>query len=215
MKAICILVLAFAALNAGAAVSPHNPAADSRFDAIENIASAKILVGNSSGVGAEVDISGDATIDNAGALTIGAAKITEAKMLGVAASGLHAHRVARATLNCLTGAGCPVGATSLGVALPAKALVVRSYIYVVTQLADTGTCTLAIHCEDANNIKTATDLTGSAAGAFIEGASTGSAATMVSGIAAACNITATVSDGGSCVPTGGKVIVFVEYSVGE
>lgn len=43
------------------------------------LASAKVIVGNASNVGAAVDVSGDATIDNTGALTIGAKKVTAAK----------------------------------------------------------------------------------------------------------------------------------------
>jgi hypothetical protein len=48
-----------------------------------NLASAKILVGNASGLAAAVDMGGDATIDNAGAVTIGADKVTYAKMQNV------------------------------------------------------------------------------------------------------------------------------------
>jgi hypothetical protein len=208
-----ILILLFSSL-ALAANAPHSPAADERFSAIENLASAKVYVGNSSGVAAEVDLSGDMTVDNAGVVTIGAAKITEAKMLGIAADGLHTKRIARATLNCAA-SGCSVGAHTLGVTLPAKSLITRSYINVVTQLTDTGTCTVAIHCEDANNIKTATDITGTAANGWIEGESTGAASAFKGSIAAACLITATVADGGSCAPLTGKAIVFVEYDVVE
>ena len=43
--------------------------------------SANILVGNASNVATAVAMSGDATMDNAGALTIGASKITSAKIL--------------------------------------------------------------------------------------------------------------------------------------
>lgn len=209
-----IFVVLFFHFSTLAANAPHSPAADERFSAIENLASAKMYVGNSSGVAAEVDLSGDITVDNAGAVTIGAAKITEAKLLGIAADGLHAKRIARATLNCAS-SGCSVGAHTLGVTLPAKALITRSYINVVTQLTDTGTCTVAFHCEDANNIKTATDITGTAANGWIEGESTGAASAFKGSIGAACLITATVADGGSCVPLTGKAIVFVEYNVVE
>lgn len=174
--------------------TPFQPEVDSRFNTIESMA-------------------GDVTLSD-GTSAIGAGKVTEAMQYAITADGLHSQRVARATLNCAA-SGCSVGAHSLGVTLPAKALITRSYIYVVTQFADTGTCTVAIHCEDANNIKTATDITGSAAGAFIEGQSTGAASAFVGSIASACAITATVADGGSCVPTAGKGIVFVEYVVGE
>lgn len=174
--------------------TPFQPEVDARFNTIESMA-------------------GDVTLSD-GTSAIGAGKVTEAMQYATTADGLHSQRVARATLNCAS-SGCSVGAHTLGVTLPAKALITRSYIYVVTQMADTGTCTVAFHCEDSGNIKTATDLTGSAAGAFIEGASTGAVSTAVSGIASACVITATVADGGSCVPTAGKIIAFVEYNVGE
>lgn len=129
-----------------------------------------------------------------------------------AADGILAKRVARATFDFADG-DLAVGAHSLGVALPAKTLITRSYIRIETQLVDTGTCTVAIHCEDANNIKTATDITGTAANGFIEGQSTGAASAFVASIAAACNITLTVANGGSCVPSAGKGEVYVEYVV--
>lgn len=125
--------------------------------------------------------------------------------------GVFAKRVAKVHLDCGTGAGCSLGAHTLGVSLPAKALIVRSYIYIKTQFVDTGTCTVALSCEDANNIKTATDISGTAAGGFIEGASTGASTAFVASIAAACVITATVADGGSCVPSAGYLDAYVEY----
>ncbi len=178
--------------------APYMPELDSRLTAIE--------------AANGTSIAGDVTVSAAGVSTVGAGKITEAMLLAQTSDGLNARRIARATYNCAA-SGCTVGAHTLGVTIPAKALITRSYIYVDTQLADTGTCTHAISCEDANNIKTATDLTGSAAGAFIEGASTGTAATMVGSIAADCLITFTVADGGACVPATGKGTVFVEYVV--
>lgn len=45
-----------------------------------SLASAKIIVGNVSNVATAVDLAGDATIDNAGAMTIGNNKITDAKV---------------------------------------------------------------------------------------------------------------------------------------
>jgi hypothetical protein len=52
------------------------------------VASAGIIVGNSSNVGAAVAMSGDATLANTGALTIGANKVTYAKMQQASASTL-------------------------------------------------------------------------------------------------------------------------------
>lgn len=103
------------------------------------------------------------------------------------------------------------GATvNLGVYLPAKALIVRSYIYVVTQLVDGGTGTLAFQCEDANNIKTATDMTGTAAAGFIEGQSTGAASAFKAAIGSRCQMQAVVA--GATI-SAGKLDVYVEYMI--
>ena len=48
------------------------------------LAATKVLVGNGSNVAAEVPLSGDVTMNNAGAVTIGANKVTLAKMAGLA-----------------------------------------------------------------------------------------------------------------------------------
>jgi hypothetical protein len=104
--------------------------------------------------------------------------------------------------------GGAVSTIALGKYLPAGALIIRSFIYVETQLVDAGAGTTAITCEDANNIKTATDLTGSAAGAFIEGASTGSAATMVGAIAARCEISIVIAGAAN---TAGALTIIVQY----
>ncbi len=50
------------------------------FSKLATLASAKLLVGNGSNVPTAVDMSGDITIDNAGATTVGAKKITSAKL---------------------------------------------------------------------------------------------------------------------------------------
>lgn len=123
--------------------------------------------------------------------------------------GNPALRVARFTYDTAVNGGT-IGARGLGVFLPANAMIVRSYLYVVTQFVDGGSGTVALSCEDANNIKTATDITGSAAGAFIEGQSTGAASAFVASIAARCEINATVAGADQ---TAGKLIGFVEYVV--
>jgi len=51
-----------------------------------NLASGKIIVGNASGVGAEVDMHGDATIANTGAVTIANGAVTYAKRSVVGAA---------------------------------------------------------------------------------------------------------------------------------
>ena len=85
------------------------------------------------------------------------------------------------------------GVHGTGVYLPAGAVIVRSYIYVNAQMTDSGSGTVAYHCEDANNIKTATDMTGTAAAGWIEGQSTGAVSAFISSIAASCEIKATVA----------------------
>lgn len=99
-------------------------------------------------------------------------------------------------------------AHGLGVYLPAKAVITRSWFKVITQFSDSGSGTVALSCEDANNIKTATDITGSAANAIVEGASTGAASAFVRGIAANCEITATVA---TVTQDAGKLVGFVTY----
>jgi hypothetical protein len=44
------------------------------------LASAKVIVGNAGGKAAAVDLAGDVTVDNAGAMTIGAGKVTDAML---------------------------------------------------------------------------------------------------------------------------------------
>ena len=55
---------------------------EQRMDVVEVLASAKIMVGNASGVMADVAMSGDATIDNAGALTIAALAVETGMLAG-------------------------------------------------------------------------------------------------------------------------------------
>jgi hypothetical protein len=98
----------------------------------------------------------------------------------------------------------------LSVQLPAKAVIVRSYFKIITQFVDSGSGTVALSCEDANNIKTATDITGSSANAFVEGESTGAASAFVRGISAACNITASV---GGVTQDAGKLVGWVHYVI--
>lgn len=176
-----------------------------------DLASGKMLVGNSSGVATERTLSGDVTVSNTGVSAIGANKVLESMIVAAGTTGLGVRHVARAVYDFAVNGGA-ISTISLGVALPAKALITKSFIYVDTQFVDAGAGTHAYQCEDANNIKTATDLTGSAAGAFIDGASTGSAATMVGSIASSCNISIVIA---GAALTAGKQTVYVEYVVSD
>lgn len=124
-----------------------------------------------------------------------------------AQEGNFVQKTARFIYDVATDGGA-TGAHALGVYLPAKAVITRSYFKIITQFSDSGSGTVALSCEDANNIKTATDITGSSANAFIEGASTGAASEFVRGIAANCNITATVA---GVTQDAGKLVGWVTY----
>jgi hypothetical protein len=108
--------------------------------------------------------------------------------------------------------GGTIAAHTLGEWLPANAVITRSFFYINTQFTDSGTGTVALSCEDANNIKTATDITGSAAGSIIEGESTGAVSAFTSGIAARCSITATVA---GAAQTAGKLTGWVRYVIAD
>lgn len=146
--------------------------------------------------------------------------VTEAKLYtagGGAAAGLGAKRIAKVKIDCTVSGACDVGAHGLGVTLPASSIITRSWLEIAAQFTDTGSCSVAVSCEDANNIKTATDLSGSAAAALIEGESTGAASAFKTGIAAACEITNTVATFGATTCStnaAGKANVWVEYVVG-
>ena len=119
------------------------------------------------------------------------------------------------------------GVHGLGTTLPAGAIITRSWLQIAKSLSygshATATfkyyqflaSTIAFSCEDANNIKTATDLSRDAnvqTDDFVEGASTGTAATFKGGIASECEITATLSRSSF---DDGRILVFVEYVIGE
>lgn len=127
------------------------------------------------------------------------------------AEGIAAQRVARFEYDTATDGGS-IGAHGLGVTLPAKSIITRSFFYIQSQFADSASGTVALSCEDANNIKTATDITGSSAGAIIEGESTGAASAFKASIAADCEITATVADSAQ---SSGKLTGWVTYVVHE
>jgi hypothetical protein len=154
-------------------------------------------------------------VDAETSITTNAANITALQALpanvGPTTEGISNLRIARVTYDVATDLGT-VGAHGLGVSLPAKAVIIRSWFMINTQFVDAGSGTVALSCEDANNIKTATDITGEAVGAFVEGASTGAASAFISSIAATCEITATVA---TAAQTAGKLTLWVMYVVAD
>lgn len=111
------------------------------------------------------------------------------------------------------------GVHSLGVSLPAKAIITSSYMYVVTKPVSAGGLgKLSFKCEDAANIYPTQYWDNQPVGKIISGAQAGPSATvgasanMTNSIAAACDISAVVTD---VAFTAGKVIVYVSYVVAE
>ena len=106
--------------------------------------------------------------------------------------------------------GGAISTIATGVNLPAKAIIEKCWFRVETQLVDAGSGTLAVQCEDANNILTAADRTGVAAGAFLASNAVGTAATMVDDIAATCDISWVI---GGAALTAGKIRGYCRYSI--
>jgi hypothetical protein len=104
------------------------------------------------------------------------------------------------------------GVHGLQVYLPAKTIIKQGYAQIVTAFTDSGAGTVALSCEDANNILTAEDLTNDAVGMKALNA-TGVAGAMVgpSTIANTCEVKATVSGADQST---GKMLIFLETAQG-
>ncbi len=168
-----------------------------------------ILVGQAgTDLAGAVLMSGDATISNAGVLTIGAGKVLETMLKVQGTTGLHASRIAVAQYSFATHGGA-VSPITLGVTLPDKAVILRSWIEVLTAFTSTGNNgTIAFHAQAANDILSAVDADTLITG-FNDGVSTGVAANMKKCTAARL-ITATI---GTNALLSGKANVYVEYIV--
>ena len=108
--------------------------------------------------------------------------------------------------------GGAIGTIATGVNLPILAVIEKCWFRIETQIVDAGAGTIAVQCEDANNILSAADQSGVAAGAFLASAVTGTAANMVDDIAAACDISFVI--GGAAI-SAGKLRGYCRYSVHE
>lgn len=128
-----------------------------------------------------------------------------------AVDGLLAKRVARATYEVAVDGG-GVGTHAMGVTLPAKAIITRSFMQFGAAFSDNGSGTVAIHCEDANNILSAADLTVHPTAGLLDGVSTGASAAMRTNIAADCPIIATVA---TTAQLTGKITAWIEYVVAD
>jgi len=207
MKTLLILTLTLMSTMALAIQSPFLPWSEDLINEnIIKVGSGKLLVGNSAGKISSIAMSGDATLSNAGVFTMSEIDI----------DGLNQKRTARATYDVAIDGGT-AAAHGLGVTIPANAIIVRSWFYTVTQFVDAGAGTVALHCETADNIFAAADITGNADGVLVDAVQDGTFAnfdgTGAAGIlGAACELTATVA---TAAQTAGKLIMYVEYMVGE
>lgn len=116
---------------------------------------------------------------------------------------------AQATYNFATNGGA-VGTHSLLVQIPKNAVIVRSYAYSITKPTTSASGTLAFTCENAGDLVAATAAASyAAAGASIDGASTGAASVFkYIDTAGPCTISAVIATGAL---TAGEVTVFSEY----
>lgn len=106
--------------------------------------------------------------------------------------------------------GGAISTITTGVSLPAKAVIEKCWFRVETQIVDGGSGTIAVQCEDANNILSAADQSGVTDGDFLASAIVGTAATMVDDIAASCDISFVI--GGATI-SAGKLRGWCRYSV--
>lgn len=106
--------------------------------------------------------------------------------------------------------GGGIGSHGLGIALPAKSIVKRTWFQIGTQFVDAGAGLVSFGCGSLN-LKSSSDITGITAGTVTDGFSTGSAATMTSGNATNCEVMAVVA---GAAQTAGKLVLFVEFVQG-
>lgn len=175
--------------------SPFLPESDARFNALEN--------------GTSIATSGITTAK------IAAGAVTEAKLEVPSAAGLYVPRVARAVWDPSGDATMrTVAAHTLGVTIPANAVIRQVWFYTKTSLVSvSNNGTIAFSCNSANDLFSAADIDSSSgvAGQIGAGVEVGTAATMLK-VTTACNITATVAVNAF---TAGKIDLFVEYVLGE
>ena len=102
------------------------------------------------------------------------------------------------------------GAIDTGIDIPAGSIIKQVYLYPVVQIVSANDNTIAVHCESANDLYTATDLTDTAAGTVIAGVIAYNAAESAYLYSDGCDLTVTVGAGASGL-TAGKLDIVVEY----
>ena len=128
------------------------------------------------------------------------------------ADGHYVKQIAQATYD-YSKQGATAGATGtydLGISIPANAIILQSWVYSITKPTTSASGTLAFKCQNTSDILATTAAASfAAAGASIDGSSTGAAAAFKY-ITAKCDIQAIVATGAL---TAGKVTAYVEYVI--
>ena len=127
-----------------------------------------------------------------------------------ASDGHYVSQMAQATYDFSVQTGA-TGTYSLGVKLPANAIITESWVYSITKPTTSASGTLAFKCQNASDILAATAAASFAsAGASIDGSSTAATAANFKYTTAACTIQAVIATGAL---TAGKVTAYVEYTI--
>lgn len=124
--------------------------------------------------------------------------------------GIMPLRIAKGRLNCALSSDCSIGSHSMGVSLPANAVIAKSFMHINSRFVDSGPGSVEITCEDTGNILASGDITGSLKDTVLSGVSSGDVSVMKSAIAASCVVTAAV---GGVQPSSGDLSLFLEYVV--
>ena len=176
-----------------------NSAAAINFSKLENLTSGNLIVGSSSNVPTSTTISGNISVSNTGVASI----------VNQTSNGIGPIALAVASYDVLVNGGS--GAYNLGVVLPANSIILQSWFYIDRPFTNQPGGTIALSCEDANNIFSAAEITAYSSGHIISGVSNmGIVSSMGTGIGADCNITATAGGEDS---TDGKLTVYVLFGV--
>lgn len=119
-------------------------------------------------------------------------------------------RVKVAHYNLDVSATIDAGTVDTGLDIPAGSIIKQSYYYIGETIVSSDDNTIAFHCETANDLFTATDLTDTATGSVLEGAITASATPADYIYSDGCDVVLTVGAGTSGL-TAGDLDFIVEY----
>ena len=147
MKMISFLLSLFLVFTAHGAKGPYDKWVENMLvePGLMNLSSARILVGDANGKAADVAVSGDVTISNAGAVTIAAAAVDESMLADATSDALNVRRIARATYDFAVDGGA-ISTIGSGVTLPDNAIITKCWFDVSTTLTSaTDAATIAIN----------------------------------------------------------------------